>query len=250
MFKKLFAKREKPKSGGGLLFVCMRESGPIRWESLKDELAKSEVDLDNPDGGIVATAQFPDGMVHLAYMPVPIPDGEVAAQVPYSRFWKAEDSTDHQAHVVLIGSADSPVKSIDYVSRAAFALSTTHDTSAWYCGNASQILNPSIASEFVEGGMSLPIWVNVVCSKNARGGLDASTLGMESLGQREFEIVGSSQAGGALYELLMDLAAYVLDGAILKDRQTFGRTEHERFAIEVGRSKLGKEGTVTRLVWP
>jgi hypothetical protein len=50
---------------------------------------------------------------------------------------------------------------------------------------------------------------------------------------------------------LYDLCNYVLEsGAVLKGGQTFGQSADERIPIEEGRSKLGKEGRVIRLVVP
>lgn len=251
MFKKLFGRREEPKRTGTLLFVCLRSKDPLDWESVRAELEDASLTGFSAPEGEVATFEFANGSVHAAFMPIEIPQNEVGQHAPHSRFWKKEESTDHQAHLVLIGASDDVAASVGHVSHVARAVSITHDAVAWYYGNGGHILHPGLASDFVKTGMLAPIWVNVVYSKNPRAGADASTLGLEYLGHNEFEIIGTGQPASNVYELLIDVSDYVLqNGPILKHGQTFGRTADERFPIEFGRSKLGKKGAVIRLSWP
>jgi hypothetical protein len=151
----------------------------------------------------------------------------------------------------VTGISDNVLNGLESVSMVARAISSTHETVAWYCGNASQILKPDVASDLVENGAYVAVWVNVLCTPKPRSGLDASTIGLEAMGHNEFEIVGTKRDVATVYELLMDLSVYVLEnGPVLKHGQTFGRSATEKFGIEVGSSRLGKRGKVIRLGLP
>jgi hypothetical protein len=51
--------------------------------------------------------------------------------------------------------------------------------------------------------------------------------------------------------MLCGLAEYVLtNGPVLRHGETFGPTAEDRWPVEVGKSRLGKEGEVIRLGVP
>jgi len=250
MFKRLFGRDKAPKAGNPLIFACLADRQPVEWakvaEVLSSDLTKA------PDLGSDTVAfEFRDASVMAIQMPAPVPGREVEAQIPYSRFWSPGSPTQHGSHVVVIGTAPSITANLRCVSKVLSAIATTHATVAWYCGNASHIVDPTIGTDLIESDAHIAIWVNVICSQNQRGGTDASTIGLEALGHHEFEIIGTRQDSATVFELLMDLATYVLEnGPVLKHGQTFGRSADEKFGIEVGGSRLGKQGKVIRLALP
>lgn len=260
MFGKLFKKKEKPAEGPMLMFVLLPDTNPVDHEAVVAAIRKQypsvRVQLEKGSEGEVGAFTFGDTRVMAMLMPVPIPTEEVSECRAISRFWQEEDGeTTHQAHVVLAGlGGNTPMERARAVAMVATGMTLSRPTIGWYVGSASQVLNPELAAEMEEGPgspLGLLVWVNVIATAEGPGRCSLSTLGMETFGHREFEIVDTSADPGEWFTRLLDLANYVLEsGPVLKHGQTFGATADEKIGIEVGKSKLGKEGTVIRLLVP
>jgi hypothetical protein len=199
-----------------------------------------------------------DSPVWLCPLSVPIPEEGIAWACEHSWMWQdGESRVPHTSHVLVLSvGEDSRVESALRVTRLCAAIVKAGDAAAVYWGAASMIHKPEVFLEMVktdEGrGLRTMLWVNIIASVDDDGhSLSLSTLGMEALGHREFEIVSSRREIGELRELLYDSAEYVLEnGPVLEHGQTFGRSEDERLTIEVGPSALGKDGEVIRLGVP
>lgn len=198
-----------------------------------------------------------DGSRVIAGMvPVPIPDDEVQRCLICSPTWKEGASPSHAAHVILGVTSPSAPESISVASRVAAAILKLGNGVGWYVGGAAMVHDPEAAVELVEAAsgdwspMTL-LWVNVVVSDDGSGASSLSTLGMEMFGHREFEIVAFRSDPGEIREWIRDISLYVLEnGPVLLHGQTTGRTADERLRIEVGPSKLGKDGSVIRILVP
>jgi hypothetical protein len=147
-------------------------------------------------------------------------------------------------------------ESISAASRVAAAILKLGNGVGWYVGDAAMVHHPEAAPELVEAAtgdwkaMTL-LWVNVLMSDDGNGASSISTLGMETFGHREFEIVAFRSDPHEVRDWIRDLSLYVLEhGPILQHGQTTGRTAEERLPIEIGPSKLGKDGTVIRIAIP
>lgn len=193
-------------------------------------------------------------------MPREVPGDEVASAGECSPFWASEErSTQHAAHVLLMAVSDEgePVAA-RLATRVARAMLQLPGAVAWYVGGGGLLHPPEMVEEvyddtLADGVFPTPLWVNVQMQPSSGGKdkVDAITVGMDELGQREFEVVGTSMELGELAGTLLDLATYTLmEGPVLKHGETFGRSEEERWRIEVGASKLQPKLTVTRLKIP
>jgi len=193
--------------------------------------------------------------VVLALMPAPVPNDEVEHNVPFSRLWKGDPGgTAHKAHVIVVALGSSaPMKLATVAGYAAAGISESRETVGWYVGSASHVITPNVATACLKGNDIMPImiWANIVMSRDSSTECSLSTIGMEALGHREFEIVRTHGDAGDWMFRIYDLCNYVLaKGPVFKAGQTFGESASERFLIEEGASKLGKDGTVIRLVVP
>jgi hypothetical protein len=139
-------------------------------------------------------------------------------------------------------------------SRIAASLLKVDGGPGWYVGSAGMVHSSAAVWDWVKAAEGdwvpmLPFWIHTLVTQDQEGTYSASTIGMEMFGHRDFEIVWSSMPPVSLREWLFDLCAYVLErGPVLLHGQTFGRSAEEKWKIEVGTSRLGKEGTVIRLV--
>lgn len=259
MFGKLFKKRSEPESGPLMLFMLLPDAKPIDHAPVLDALrrkypmVRSAVSDVTPEQTFNVNLSGTDVMV--AHMPAPIPTPEVAECTAISRFWDGSpEQTAHQSHAVLVSYGPQPPKvKAQALNRVATAVSMAGPTVGWYVGSASHVLSPALATELEDddGDLGIMAWVNVIATPDGLGRASLSTIGMETFGHREFEIVGTTADPGEWFTRLLDLANYVMDaGPVLKHGQTFGATADEKIGIEVGKSRLGKNGTVIRLLVP
>lgn len=250
MLGRLFGIKKRNKSHSTLMFLCLRSTQPLDWTSF-ETVPGAERLITEEDGNSICQFRFTETLVSCLFMPMPIPNDEVEKQISHSRFWDHSQSTSHDSHLVILAGGEARLNVAASVAKVAAAVSKTADVVAWYVGNAAHVVSPNLGVELVESDIVLPLFVNAIVSQNANGELDATTFGLESFDQNEFEIVGSKAQEAEIVELLMDLSYYVLEnGPVMKHGQTFGRTENERYKIEVGKSKLGVPGKVTRLALP
>jgi hypothetical protein len=204
------------------------------------------------------TFQGGDAYVMMMVMPGPVPGDDIESALESSPFWPSDETTAfHEAHVVLMAVSDEgePVAA-KLASRIALAMLEQPGAVAWYVGGGMLLHKASFVREVLveaiaEGSFPTPLWVNLMMDEAAPGMLNGGTVGMDELGQREFEVIRTSRDREELAGILLDCATYTLiNGPVLMHGQTFGRTEDERWKIEVGPSKLGRKQTVTRLKMP
>ncbi|HJT33755.1 MAG TPA: DUF4261 domain-containing protein [Pirellulales bacterium] len=162
----------------------------------------------------------------------------------------------HVRHVIVTvaGEAEGPALA-ETLTRATVALvDSAEGVFGVYWCNSAQTFPPKkfceVASQFGPGQPALPIWVNFRIAKNKDGTTAGFTRGMSSLGQMEFETQSSPDAPEALRDRLLHFAAYVLDGAQIKDGETIGFDANERIKVTHAASTFGAPGRVMRLEFP
>lgn len=259
MLGKLFRRKEEAKSRPQMLMVLLPDAEPLDaarlTQALRDLFPAVRCQATGKDEAALMV-EVAGESVMVALMPVPIPGDEVARSAELSRMWKGgPEATVHRAHAIVVATGtSSPSNLARAAAYAAAGLSSSRPTVGWYVGSASQVLLPEVAIETLKDSQNiLPvmIWVNVIASKESTTESSLSTIGMVSLGHPEFEIVRTHADPQEWIFRLFDLCNYVLEsGAVLKGGQTFGQSADERIPIEEGKSKLGKDGRVIRLVVP
>lgn len=194
--------------------------------------------------------------VVIAAIPMPLPAPELEAAIQRSWLWpEARSATaGHKAHVivtVLDGDLD-PVPRATLLTRVIAALARVGDVAAVYWGSASLLIEPAdfverATSSLSEGGLPLPLWVNVLLSTEKRR-TTASTRGLEALGHREFEVVDSKVDPEGLFEFLGGVISYVTEnGPVLKHGETIGLSAKHKVKIEHCASAFNPGQRVIRL---
>lgn len=270
MLKWLFGggKKKEASSGPQLCMPLLRSTEGVTapriiaaWAKLCPELPPlaSIPDDESTKGSPAEVLGLQSGgqQAFIALMPAKIPGGEAERAAAVSWMWKPERNADlasYKAHAIVMTTAQPAIAAAAYISRLTACVIEAGQCVGVYWGNASMLHMPdlfkSMAEELFEGDAPMPpLWVNVLASgKSQQGPFTLSTRGMEAFGLDEFEIVDSTAPLGELRERLYSMASYVLEnGPVLKDGHTIGNSEAERIKVRVGRSKLGKPGTVVRL---
>lgn len=265
MFGKLFGKKDKPApTSAHLLSMPLFQAG-AKFNAAAVAQFATKLDPSDPihvepskDSSDAMSFKSKNATAMGALMPMPVPTPEVDQCTKISFLWpRDEPKVEHGSHMVLIAMSDAGVRAAARLAtRIATTLMRDKSAVAWYVGNASLVHKPKTAIDMAESVFeddSFPVfhWVNSIVSQDDDGTFAASTLGMEALGHREFEVVQSLMPPGELMSYLLDMASYVLNtGAELKHGQTLGPTAEDKWKIEIGKSKLGKEGKVIRIGVP
>lgn len=229
----------------------------LEFANQLDRARPMSIRKSNDSDGFSAEFFLGEVRVLVQFIDVPVPGDEVERSAKRSRLWKEADSTSHQSQAIVVGLSDRNVEDLILAtSRINAGLLKQNKGIGLYVGNAEMVVSADVASDLPMSskGDWLPLiylWIDFPVSKDESGTHSASTLGMEHFQHLEFEIVESRLPPKELREHLFDLCAYVLErGRILKHGQTFGRTDLERWPIEIGSSRLGKAGEVIRVGIP
>ncbi len=213
-------------------------------------------EADAKDGSVSINVPSLGAMVMAVHTPQRIPTAEVDEAAQYTMWYQGNPvPVPYASHMLLIGIAPDPRSAAVAASIAAAACMKQPQAVAWYVGDAFSVYPPKLVVEmttdFVEkDGFPTPLWVKPVVSQGASG-FDASTTGLSCFGHNELEVIGSKQPMGELAMTLLDLASYIIEsGAEFKHGQTCGGSAEEKWKIEVGPSKLGKDGKVARIRMP
>ena len=170
-------------------------------------------------------------------MDVPVPNGE-AEYWANSNFMTRQKSVaaakEHKAHllVAILGNA-SPLESGKlFVKVAASCLKASNALGIYDCGTVW------LAEDYVQMAMAMKegqfpllnlVFVGLYQDKK---GVSSWTNGLRSFGRDELEVIGSSRQPSEVYDLMMNIASYVIEeGAVLHDGETCGFTEDQKLTL-------------------
>jgi len=202
------------------------------------------------------TLSFDVGRYSVIYgfMPAPIPDLEPLCKNAPQWPEAAAEMQRHQQHVIVTVRGDGkPIEAMHVLTQATVALIDACDDAIGVFWFHSEMVTSApqfceIACEFVPKSPPLPLWVNVVVSKQSDGSLRGATKGLAALGLMEFESQNSPEPPEEFLGRLLGLSAYVIEnGLIIKDGDTIGESERERIKVTYAPSAFGAEGNVMRL---
>jgi hypothetical protein len=196
----------------------------------------------------------------VATMPMPIPKGDIDFAAERSWMWKtaAEEMQAQKAHaIVMCVPNGEPVQEALAVSRMICATAAAGVPVGVYWGNGGQVHSVKFFADAVKN-MShddmLPVmlWIGLaITGHSERGPFTLSTLGMPHFGHKELEIIDSTMPIGELRMMAYELVNYLIrTGPVLKDGDTCGGSENQRFKAEHTTSRFRKGEPVIRLHLP
>ena len=205
--------------------------------------------------GPVATARIPGGSLSVLHVPAPIPGGDLEGPMAVAWHWPGAraDIELHRSHLIVFASSISLAQLDLRLLHTQFtaAIVAVCDAIGVYVGDAMMVRS---AEDYVEGALQanrdfppLLLWIgfNPV---NDDGLVSAYTTGLSRLGFLELEVHRVSRPVPDVLGTLADIAAYqITSGKTLKDGDTFGSSETERYTVRYQASEFIPDMTVALL---
>lgn len=175
--------------------------------------------------------------VAVGYMGIPVPGGEAEQNAAYNYTWEnaVEVTKTHQAQILVtvLGEHEDVRKDGELFVKAVAALCKQPNAIGVYANGV--VYQPEFyfaMKEFIEKGM-YPllglVWFGVL---RAEYGYHIYTIGMNSFGMDDMEILGTAEDPRTAKDFLVNIAGYCIDGdVILHSGETIGLSETQRCRI-------------------
>lgn len=182
-----------------------------------------------------------DVRVVVAMMPAPVPDDEAVINAQNNYFWKEAVAVTktHQAHLIVsvLGEGDGIKKGALLAFIAAKCL--TQETAIGF-NFAGTVFEPKqyieTANQHLEDGSyptDLLVYIGVYQDEKGYYGY---TFGLENFDKRELEILASQQDMWEIYQMLYNIATYVITNDItFNEGETLGYSETQKLALTINK---------------
>ena len=256
--RRLIGRRSKTRAAHFAMVLLPSDRTPspeLVLGEVRRQFPDLQVRLKNPGGKLI---EFEINGCSIVTMHLPIPMGRELSDEVARRSWMWADAREkvvsHQTHVHVIGTGPGSAFEIaTATARVAAGVCSAGRAIGVYWSSAEHVIEASSYLECV-GTDQFPmrVLVSVVVSQNEQGNRRTlTTVGLESLGHRDFEVLDSTMPGPDLVQVAWDLAAYVvMSGPVLLHGQTISRAPDAKWAIEHAESRFNKGKKVIRLHIP
>lgn len=233
---------ETEHEGGNFLGFVLLSTPEFDEEAFRAALKEDwdieypeEADDEEHEGTIVFHVN--EMMVTVGLIETKVPDGE-AEYWANSNFMTREKSIaaaqKHQAHlIVAVLGGDKPLQAGElYVKVAASCLKASNALGIYECGTVWLPEDFIRSAMFIkEGEIPLPVLVFIGLYQDEKG-VSSWTNGLRAFGKEELEVMASSQSSMEVYDMMMNISAYLLEqGATLRDGETIGLTAEQKLTI-------------------
>lgn len=233
---------ETEHEGGNFLGFVLLSTPEFDEEAFRAALKEDwdieypeEADDEEHEGTIVFHVN--EMMVTVGLIETKVPDGE-AEYWANSNFMTREKSIaaaqKHQAHlIVAVLGGDKPLQAGElYVKVAGSCLKASNALGIYECGTVWLPEDFIRSAMFIkEGEIPLPVLVFIGLYQDEKG-VSSWTNGLRAFGKEELEVIASSQSSMEVYDMMMNISAYLLEqGATLRDGETIGLTAEQKLTI-------------------
>lgn len=180
-----------------------------------------------------------DGMlVAVSCIHVPIPNKEAEICAANNFLWPeaANEVAQHTAHVIVsvLPKENSIIKANTLLVQICTACLQAQNAIGVY--TAGTVFDPDsyeMAADVIRNG-ELPYlnWVHLGLVSGSEDTISGYTYGLATFGKDEIEIINTTARPDELYNLLFEIAAFVIDeDLVMHDGETIGFTEDQRLSI-------------------
>jgi hypothetical protein len=241
----IFKKREQSNESSAtkiLLAMPMFTNGDRYDLSLILNSLKNDWNLDvssTDDNNDTAVLTIDGEMVAIAFMPVPIPWGDIEGTAQYAYTWQTaqEELKDHTGHsiVSIMSGRKLPLDRFKLLTKVLYSILSTSNAIGIYQGNQSLLVPKrqylDSAEELKNDESPINLWVYIGLRKTAEGN-SVYTYGLTEFGKQEMEILNSKLNLDELYDFMANICAYVINRNVtFKDGETLGYTAEQKVNI-------------------
>jgi len=185
-------------------------------------------------------------MIAIAYMPVPIPSGDIQGTAQYAYNWETalEDTDKHKSHLIvsLMQGGQDQIKRFKIFTKVIYSLLRTTNSIGVYKGNQSLLIPKkdylSEAELMSDDYLPLNLWIYFGLRTTDKG-KSGYTYGLKEFNKTEMEVLNSPKSLEDIRGFLFNITHYVLDYDVtFKDGQTCGLSEEERISISISKGKF------------
>jgi len=187
-------------------------------------------------------------------MPGPIPETELAGPAQTSWLWPGAQSKvrNHKGHIVLwVSGAGGPIDNSRMLTHFASSVIEATGAMGVYWGSASQLIKSEVfvaLARQYDRSVPVMLWADFRCRRDPDGTFSLFTVGLGEFGLMEMEVEGSLRPPGQLREFVWNLAIYQLQSkTLIRDGDTVGGSELQKFLIREARSFTGRDSNVFRI---
>ena len=174
--------------------------------------------------------------VSLIEMPVPNGEAERFAETNYMWPEAVAKTQTHVAQILVtvLFSEKPPIEAAKLFSKVVSCCLKLENAVGVY--TSGTVFSPEfyidISDAMKEGELPVPNWIYFGIY-GSDGEMNGYTYGLRSFGKYEIEIRGSTESAEAVHEFLTNISYYILiEDVDLKDGETIGFTEFQKFKIE------------------
>lgn len=248
----IFKKKEQPKENQEnkiILAMPMFVNGD-RYElnaiidNLKNYWNLNITDVEGDNESAILTID--DEKVAIAFMPVPIPIGDIEGTAQYAYNWTTvlDDLKDFTGHsIVSIMSGTKPTaERFKLLSKVLHSILTTSNSIGIYQGSQSLLIPKQ---QYIESAETLKndetpinLWVYIGLRKSDEGN-SGYTYGLNEFGKHEMEIVNSKLSLEELYDFISNICSYVISSNVtFKNGETLGYTADQKIKITLSKGQF------------
>lgn len=179
--------------------------------------------------------------VAIAYMPAPIPTGDIEGTAQYAYNWLTvledlKDATGHSIVSVMRGTK-SPLERHKLLTKVLYSILVTSDSIGVYQGTQSLLIpkNQYIesAQELKEEELPITLWIYLGLRQSDTGN-SIYTYGLTAFDKNEIEVINSKLGLEELFNFIANICSYVVGSNVtLKDGETLGLTADQKIKIRL-----------------
>ena len=243
--------KQKEEQKGAVLpsFVLLSDAAfdpALFAKTLKEdwgiELPAGDLNDKDEDDDLPRIVSEIDNMtVAISLMAGPVPDGEAVANAKTNFRWpKAVEAAESHTACVLIVVLPPKDRLLLEVANLHTKLCAAclKQPNAIAINTAGTVFDPAFyigSAKFALENKVFPIMNHIffgIYTNDDGKTISGYTYGLENLGKQDLEILDSVRTVDEVLGFLIDIAAYIMDADVtLKDGETLGATEEQKFAI-------------------
>jgi hypothetical protein len=218
-----------------------------QWPNTAEISHEDSEPIPNPQGALLIPFMINDFPAFVVVDHESIPPKDLELAILTAWYWpEASQAVDQNRGFAMVALANVPLDPLEktiLLTKLAAALAKTCDSLAVFWPAANLVHNPEAffdsATVLREDAYPIELWVGFHAEREPDDTVSFFTRGMMNFGLPEIEVYNSSRDLQFIYEHVYNIAHFLLEnGPVIKDGETVGTAETERFLVTVAPSRF------------